>query len=45
MKDKNYSPYASFGLGKIDAPKPKRKDSPKSTVIKGKGDLRVKVTK
>ena len=45
MKDKNYSPYASFGAGKISSPKGKPKDSPKAGKIMGKGDLRVKVTK
>lgn len=45
MKEKNYSPYASFGLQKIDAPKAKSKNEPKSTKITGKGDLRSKGNK
>jgi len=45
MKDKKYSPYGSFGLEKINAPKPKTNSSPKSTKITGKGDLRNKGNK
>jgi hypothetical protein len=39
-----YSPYGSFSLEKIEAPK-KEKKSPKSSVKKGKGDLRDKGSK
>jgi hypothetical protein len=42
MKEKNYSPYGTFSLEKINAPKPKQKAAPKSTKITGKGDLRAK---
>ena len=42
MKDKNYSPYGTLSFEKIDSPKPKKKDEPKSTKIVGKGDLRSK---
>ena len=45
MKEKSYSPYATFSPGKINAPKGKVKDSPKSTKITGKGDLRAKGNK
>ena len=41
---KEYSPYASFSLNIINAPK-KEKASPKSNVKKGKGDLRQKGSK
>ena len=40
MKEKNYSPYGTFSLNKINAPKPKDKNVPKSTKKTGKGDLR-----
>jgi hypothetical protein len=40
MKEKNYSPYATFGLNKINAPKNTKKDQPKASKITGKGDLR-----
>lgn len=40
MEKKNYSAYGSYGLNKIDAPKPKSTDTPKSAKITGKGDLR-----
>lgn len=42
MKEKNYSPYGSFSFDKINAPKGKEKNPPKSNKITGKGDLRVK---
>lgn len=40
MKEKNYSPYGSFGLEKINAPKGKPAGEPRSTKIEGDGDLR-----
>ena len=40
MKEKNYSPYASFSFDKINAPKGKPKNEPKVVKIVGKGDLR-----
>jgi hypothetical protein len=45
MKEKNYSPYATFSYEKINAPKSKPKGEPKSTKITGKGDLRAKGNK
>ncbi len=39
MKKNNYSPYGTYSLNKIDAPKGKVKD-PKSAKIVGKSDLR-----
>lgn len=45
MKEKNYSPYASFTMEKISSPKPKDKNAPKATKTVGKGDLRVKGNK
>ena len=33
MKDKNFSPYATFGMGKITSPKPTEK-GPKTNIIK-----------
>ena len=45
MKEKNYSPYATFSTEKISAPKPKGKGAPKASIIKGKGDLRAKGNK
>lgn len=42
MKEKNYSPYGTFSLEKINAPKKQDKNPPKSTKITGKGDLRSK---
>ncbi len=45
MKERNYSPYATFSTEKINAPKPKAKGEPKSTKITGKGDLRAKGNK
>jgi hypothetical protein len=41
MKDKVYSPYATNKGGKIDAPKGKTKDDPRSTRTVG-NDLRAK---
>ena len=41
MKDKVYSPYATNKGGKIDAPKGKPKDEPRSTKTVG-DDLRNK---
>ena len=38
---KEYSPYGSFSLNEIKAPK-KEKNPPKSTKIKSDSDLRVK---
>ena len=45
MKDKNYSPYATFSAEKITAPRGKEKNPPKSSKITGKGDLRAKGNK
>ena len=45
MKEKNYSPYATYSLEKINAPKNTKKGEPKSAINKGKGDLRCKKTK
>ena len=45
MKEKTYSPYGTFSTEKINAPKPKTKNSPKSDKITGKGDLRAKGNK
>ncbi len=42
MKDKNYSPYASFSFDKINAPKGKVKNEPKTKKRVTKGDFRVK---
>ena len=40
MKEKNYSPYGSFSLEKIDSPKGEKKSEPKAKKTSGKGDLR-----
>ena len=45
MKEKNYSPYATWGLEKVNSPKPKKKGEPKGPKITGKGDLRCSKTK
>ena len=45
MKENKYSPYATYGLDKVNSPKPKQKGEPKSTKTTGKGDLRCKKTK
>ncbi len=39
MKNKNYSPYGTYSLNKIDAPKPKTA-GPKASKTVGKDDLR-----
>ena len=40
MKNKTTSPYGTYSLEKVDAPKKDRAKSPKATNITGKGDLR-----
>ncbi|MBQ7333525.1 MAG: hypothetical protein IJW38_04165 [Clostridia bacterium] len=45
MKEKTYSPYGTFSMEKINAPRPKAKPEPKCTKITGKGDLRSKGNK
>ena len=40
MKNENYSPYGTYGLTKIDAPKSTKKNEPKSEKTTGSGDLR-----
>lgn len=40
MKNKNYSPYATYSPEKIDAPKGKKKTEPKASKITGTQDLR-----
>lgn len=42
MKEKNYSPYGTFSINKINAPKGKQKGEPKASKTVGKGDLRAK---
>ncbi len=44
MRKETKTPYSTFSLQKIDAPKQK-KNEPKSNVIKGSGDLRTKKSK
>ena len=44
MKNKNYSPYGTYSLEKVVAPKGKEKN-PKSTKTVGKCDLRGGKTK
>ncbi len=41
-KENNYSPYGTFSCEKINAPKPKEKNLPKSARKVGSGDLRAK---
>lgn len=45
MKEKNYSPYGTFGLDKINAPKSDKKSEPKATKTTTNGDLRCKEKK
>ena len=40
MKNKTTSPYGTYNLEKIDAPKKQSDKSTKSAKISGKGDLR-----
>ena len=40
MKKNNNSPYGTYDLNKIDAPKNTGKNQPKAEKISGKGDLR-----
>lgn len=40
MKKKNFSPYATYDLSKIEAEKKNGKNSPKVTKTTGKSDLR-----
>ena len=43
MKKKDYSPYGTFSLNKIDSPKGKPKGDPKSDkIVRGNSDLRNK---
>ncbi len=45
MKEKNYSDYAGFSLNKINAPKGKPKNEPKSSKRVAKNDFRIKESK
>ena len=40
MKNKNTSPYRTYNLEKINAPKPQSQTKVKASKISGKGDLR-----
>ena len=40
MKNKEYSPYATYNPEKIDAPKNSKKNEPKASKITGNEDLR-----
>ncbi len=44
MRKQKETPYSTFSLEKIDAPKAKKAE-PKSSTIKGSTDLRIKKTK
>lgn len=40
MKNNNYSPYATYTLNKVEAPKNSKKYEPSVKKINGKSDLR-----
>jgi hypothetical protein len=40
MKNNNHSPYATYNLNKVDAPKSSKKCEPSAKKIVGKSDLR-----
>ena len=45
MKKNSYSPYATYGLDKITAPKNQKKGEPKAKKTVGSSDLRVRGNK
>ena len=40
MKNKNYSPYATYSLTKVESPKNTKANEPRTTTITGEHDLR-----